>query len=151
VHGPRKGIAEVSGLLFLAGCAVGRSTAADPVQTPQHAGLEMPFLAADISRSFEPFRYLQGFGDAGIAFFGAEKLFWNDFEAEPFSGYDWEAYDAVIREVESIGGDILPTIWSISTWTTAVRSAEPPASAPRPEYRERCAGFVRALHGRVRP
>lgn len=109
------------------------------------ATLDMPFIAADVSHTLEPFYYLQGLSDAHIGFFGAEKLFWDEFEPSESSGYQWDAYDDVIREIEARGGDILPTIWSISTWATEVPSSASPSSAPRAEYRQQYSDLIYAF------
>jgi len=133
------------------GCVVMRHRApptVEPTTMPtekQPTISRVPFIAADVAHTFEPFQYLQGLSDAHISFFGAEKLFWHAFEPDEFLGYQWDEYDAVIHEVESVGGDVLPTIWSISTWATEVPSAENPSSAPKPEYRQRYASFVQAI------
>jgi hypothetical protein len=146
-------------LLLLANCGIRRpSSPMDSAPTPDSAStrpgmpqtvqpgeMEIPFLAADVSRSFEPFQYLQDLSKAGILFFGAEKLYWNDFQADESSGYAWESYDSVMREIEAVGGDILPTIWSISTWAVGVPSTDGPASAPAPGYGPDYAAFIQAF------
>jgi len=153
-------ISAIVTTLLLSGCAATTRTAPATLEPPigptapctaKVATLEVPFVAADVSRALEPFQNLQNLqslADAGIRFYGAEKVFWDDLEPSASSGYQWNEYDAVIREVEALGGDVLPTIWSVSSWATTVPSAANPSSAPAPEHRQRYSDLIEAFVAR---
>ena len=78
----------VISIVLVCGCAIvsrGTPTAIEPTvgamvtDTPSSVAgptmtLDMEFIAADVSHTLIPFQYLQGLSDAGITFFGAEKL-----------------------------------------------------------------------------
>ncbi|MBN1523762.1 MAG: hypothetical protein JW904_04720 [Spirochaetales bacterium] len=105
----------------------------------------MPFIGVDVSRDLHPLDYIHSLKEAGIACFGAEKVFWNDIEPASASGYRWTVYDDAVKKIEAAGGDILPTIWCVSSWATEKPSIGNPSSMPQNKFRQRYYDFIRAF------
>ncbi len=111
-------------------------------------GLFSNFIGADILGvlwSNELAYNLAGLVDAKITTLGAEKVYWQHLEPSVDSGIQWQEFDALLSNVQQVGGNITPTIWSVSSWATRVADEQAPSSAPTTIFENRYKDFIRSF------
>ena len=131
--------------------AAPRSTRSD---TPSRIGKEpLSFVGVDPNSWTFPtkdFAHLADFKAIGTNFYGLEFFGWNGIQPERRGPYRWQTFDAQVKAIERVGGEILFKMWSGSRWASSIRPIRGrnralPSSPIKPEFLGDFKKFVKAV------